>query len=110
MPLLERVRIEVYIPDLPTQSYRNLLIALDQEFTYTFGGCTVVRGYEGSYLSQSGSRVPDRINLIYTDMPFALSENIKSIEKYADELKRAAFEALSEEAILVVVQQVYHST
>ena len=49
MALLERARVEVYLPDLPTAA------------------------------------------------------------RYADELKRAAFESLSEEAILVVVTQVYHA-
>ena len=40
MPLSEKVRIEVYIPDLPQQISQNLLDALAQEFTYTFGGAT----------------------------------------------------------------------
>lgn len=35
MPLSEKARIEVYLPDLPTPAYRDLLDALDQEFTYT---------------------------------------------------------------------------
>ena len=34
--------LEVYIPDLPKQSYQNLLAAFDQEFTYSFGGCTII--------------------------------------------------------------------
>ena len=37
MPLSEKARIEVYIPDLLQQTYQNLLNALAQEFTYTFG-------------------------------------------------------------------------
>ena len=67
MPLLERVRVEVYVPDLPAASYRNLLLSLEDEFTYAFGGCTIVRGLDGNYLSQAGVKTPDRINLLYTD-------------------------------------------
>ena len=49
MPLFEKARVEVYLPDLPKPAYQELLEALDREFTYTFGGCTIVRGLEGSY-------------------------------------------------------------
>ncbi len=109
MPLLERARVEIYIPDLPTASHRKLLEAFDEEFTYAFGGCTIVRGLDGSYLSRAGVKTPDRINLLYTDLPLALSTNFESVARYADELKHAAFEALAEEAILVAVTQVYHA-
>ena len=110
MPLLERARIELYLPDLPTAAYQNLLGAFDQEFTYAFGGCTIVRGLSGSYLSRAGVKTPDRINLIYTDLPLALSTNFESVARYAEELKQVAFESLIEEAVLVVVTQVYHAT
>lgn len=110
MPLLEWARVELYLPDLPTAAYQNLLGAFDQEFTYAFGGCTIVRGLSGSYLSRAGVKPPDRINLIYTDLPLALSTNLESVARYADELKQAAFDSLAEEAVLVVVTQVYHAT
>lgn len=103
MPLLERARVELYLPDLPTAAYQNLLGAFDEEFTYAFGGCTIVRGLSGSYLSRAGVKTPDRINLIYTDLPLALSTNHESVARYAEELKQAAFESLVEEAVLVVV-------
>jgi hypothetical protein len=54
LPLSEKARVEVYLPDLPKQAYQNLLEALEQEFTYTFGGATIIRGLDGSYLSQAG--------------------------------------------------------
>ena len=38
MPLLERVRVEVYVPDLPAAAYRNLLLSFEEEFTDAFGG------------------------------------------------------------------------
>ena len=97
MALLERARVEVYVPDLPAPHYRNLLLSFEEEFTYAFGGCTIVRGLDGSYLSKVGTKTPDRINLIYTDLPLALSTNFKITARYANELKQAAFEALAEE-------------
>jgi hypothetical protein len=87
----------------------GLLEVLDREFAHTFGGASIVRGIEGSYLSQAGSQVRDRINLIYTDTPFAFRENLASLSRYADQLREAAFEALQEEAVLVVVMPVYHA-
>ena len=42
MPLSEKARVEVYLPDLPKQTYQNLLEALEEEFTYTFGGSTAI--------------------------------------------------------------------
>ena len=108
MPLLERARVGVYVPDLPSAAYRNLLLSFEEEFTYAFGGCTIVRGLDGNYLSHAGVKTPDRINLIYTDLPLALSTNFESVARYAGELKQAAIEALNEEAVLVAVTQVYH--
>lgn len=109
MPLSEKTRIEVYLPDLIVPSYQNLLNTLDQEFTFTFGGCTILRGLDGSYLSQQGVQIRDRINLIYTDTPFAFEENYDRISRYTDELRNAAIEALNEEAVLVVVSKIHHS-
>lgn len=109
MPLLVRARVEVYVPDSPAANYRNLILSFEEESTYTFGGCTTVRGVDGSYLSQSGSKTPDRIALVYTDLPVALSTNFNNAERYAEELRQAAFEALSEETVLVAVAQIYHA-
>ena len=109
MPLLERVRVEVYVPDLPTAQYRNLLLSFEEEFTYAFGGCTIVRALDGNYLSRAGVKTNDRINLIYTDLPVALSTNFGSAALYAGELKQAAYDALAEETVLVTVGQIYHA-
>lgn len=110
MPLLAKGRIEVYIPDLLQPAYQNLLQAFEEEFTHAFGGCTIVHGLNGSYLSNFGQRIPDRINLIYTDTPFSFQENFDLLSNYTDEIRKAAFEALEEEAVLVVIWQVYHSS
>jgi hypothetical protein len=48
LPLSEKARIEVYLPDLARFAYQDLLDTLEREFTYTFGGCTIVRGLEGT--------------------------------------------------------------
>ena len=40
MPLSEKARIEVYLPDALHPAYAELLEVLDREFTCTFGGCT----------------------------------------------------------------------
>ena len=109
MPLLEQVRVEVYLPDLPSTEYENLLRSFEEEFTYAFGGSSIVRGLEGSYLSESGERIPDRINLLYSDAPLALSTNFDSLAAYVGELRHVAMEALSEEAVLISVEQVYHA-
>jgi len=109
LPLSEKARIEVYLPDLPRAVYQDLLRALTQEFTYTFGGCTIIRGLDGSYLSQAGLPIQDRINLIYTDTPYTFAKNFEIVSTYADKLRAATFTALAEEAILVVVSQVYHA-
>jgi hypothetical protein len=109
LPLSEKARIEVYLPDLPALAYHRLLGTLDREFTYTFGGCTIMRGLGGSYLARLGMVMRDRITLIYTDTPFALEENWERLARYADKVRQAAFEALDEEAVLVTVLQIYHA-
>lgn len=109
MPLSEKARIEVYLPDLPPPAYQDLLEAFDREFTYTFGGCTSIRRIEGSYLSARGARVRDRINLIYTDTPYSFEDYFETLSRYAEEVRHAAFLALNEEAVLVAVFKVYHA-
>lgn len=109
MPLSEKARVEVYLPDLPRAAYQELLNELAQEFTYTFGGCTIIRGLDGSYLSQAGLQIQDRINLIYTDTPYAFEENFEIVSAYADKLKAAVDAALEEEAVLIAVAEIYHA-
>jgi hypothetical protein len=109
LPLSEKARIEVYLPDVPRPASQDLLIALEREFTYTFGGCTTLRGLEGSYLSRLGLTIRDRINLVSTDTAFAFEENFDRLSLSADQLRDAVAEALEEEAILVVVWKVYHA-
>jgi hypothetical protein len=109
LPLLEKARIEVYLPDLDKPAYSRLLDQLASEFVFSFGGNTVLRRLDGNYLSRLGIVMGDSINLVYTDAPFQFDVNFQTLSDYADYLRNAAFEVLDEEAILVVVHRVYHS-
>lgn len=109
MPLFEKARIEVYLPDLPRPAYQDLLGALEEEFTYAFGGCTTIRGLEGNYLSGRGAIVRDRINVAYTDTPFEFEPHFATISHYADQLREAALWALDEEAVLVAVARLFYA-
>lgn len=109
MPLSEKARIEVYLPDATPPAYAELLAVLERELTYTFGGCTLVRGLDGNYLSRLGTVMRDRVNLLYSDTPFALKANFSKLSAYADELREAALRSLDEEVVLVAVFSVYHA-
>jgi hypothetical protein len=95
------------MPDLPALAYQELLERLNQEFAHTFGGCTIIRGIDGSYLSRKGLLVSDRINLIYTDVPLSIQDNLGKLSRYGDALRLAVDEALEEETVLVVIYAVY---
>jgi hypothetical protein len=99
----------VYLPDLPRAAYRDLLDTFDREFTYAFGGCTIVHGLAGSYLSRPGPILKDRINLVFTDTPLIFTDDFENISRYTDHLRQAAFVALQEEAVLDAAYPVYHS-
>lgn len=109
MPLSEKARIEVYIPDLPVVAYYRLLEGLEAEFTYNFGGCTLQRGLDGNYLSELEEPVQDRVTLLYTDTPYSFSDNLSLLSDFADKLRERTARALQEETILIVVMPVYHS-
>jgi hypothetical protein len=93
---------------LLTRPSQELLIAFNEEFTQTFGGATILRGLDGSFLSDAGQVVRDRINLIYTDTPLSFDGNADEISAYMDKLRAAVLQALAEEAVLVVALPVYH--
>lgn len=109
MPLSEKTRIEVYLPDLPLPAYQKLLEALQREFTHAFGGSTLVRDLSGTYLSRLGGIVDDRVNLLYVDGALDFEADANLIGRYSEAVQRAAYRALQEEAILIAVHQVRHS-
>jgi hypothetical protein len=109
LPLSAKARIEVYLPDHLSLASQELLIVFNQEFTHTFGGATLWRGLDGSYLAQNGQTIRDRINLLYSDTPFSLEENADAVIAYMTKLRQAVLDALKEEAMLVVALPVYHA-
>ena len=109
MPLSSRARIEIYLPDSPKKNYRNARKAFEREFLETFGGCTVIKGLKGLYLSADDKPETDKIVLLYTDTPFEFRKNRAALSKYTDELREVAYQATDEESILIVVHEIYHS-
>lgn len=107
MPLSKRARIEIYIPS--GAAYGRLQAVLERELIYAFGGCTVVGGAKGSYLSLDGTRETESINLVYADTPFEMSEGADELSRYSDELKAVALQATREESVLIVVHEIFHS-
>ena len=103
-------RVEIFFPDLPEETYSRLQNELEKELTYTFGGCSVVQGVKGLYLSQRGRIEQDRINLLFTDIEFRFSEDFAELEEYVEYLHRAIISTLSEEKVLIVVHSVFHQT
>jgi hypothetical protein len=109
LPLSQRARIEVYLVVNNSAEYKLLLDAIEREFLNSFGGCTVIRGAKGLYLSEAGTLDQDYIDVIYADTPFDPKADLKALSAYTDSLKAALLEATSEESILIVVQEIYHS-
>ena len=108
MPLSERVRIEIFIPDPPSPAYQNLLDELASEFSYSFGGCTQVPA-SGLCCSSNGQIVSDKIKILFADAVLRWERNHLALGMYVDAVKRAAQRALlNEEAVLVSVHPVCH--
>jgi PII-like signaling protein len=108
LPLSEKVRIEIYVPDRAEANYQNLLDAFADEFTEAFGGATVLRGFEGRYSSDSGKEEIEKMNLVYADLPLSLAEHKNEITYYLEEIKTAAHEVLNEESILITARTIFH--
>ena len=108
MPLSEKVRVEVFLPDSSDPIYKDLLEKLSDEFSYAFGGCTITSS-AGKYNSLSGVIMPDKINILFTDIPCLWNNDRLPIERYVESLRKSVKKALAqEEALLVVVYPVYH--
>ncbi|MBV9241758.1 MAG: hypothetical protein JO314_07110 [Acidobacteria bacterium] len=85
------------------------MAALEDEFTFNFGGCSIIKGVEGDYLASDGQVDRDRINIIYTDTPYSFEENLPRLTSYAAEIREATGDALQEEeSILVALYPVFH--
>ena len=109
MPLSEKVRIEIFIPDPPDTAYRALLGELATEFSYAFGGCTEVAA-SGKYHSFDGRIFSDKINIRFADAPLLLKRDRLALGQYVNWVRGAAQLALErEEQVLISVFSVCHS-
>lgn len=108
MPLSNKVRVEIFIPDVPDPAYSRLSEELGDELSYAFGGCTTILA-KGKYCSDSGAILPDRVNLQFVDVPLSWERDRLAIERYASILQNIAERALTkEEAVLIVVYPICH--
>lgn len=108
MLLSDRVRIEAFIPDRPDHSYSALLDRLQSEFTYTFGGCTVISA-TGRFPAANGRIVVDKISILFTGIPLEIQKDRLVIVRFTARLRSAVQAALQrEEAVFVSVHTVYH--
>ncbi len=109
MPLTKRARIEIYLPAATGKGSHRLRRAFEHEFLRTFGGCTVIVGIKGLYLSANSDVEKDEIDLVYTDTPFLPEMNMEALSLYVDELKKLTVSLTGEESVLIVVQEIYHA-
>ena len=108
MPLSAKVRVEIFIPDLPDPVYDLILEEFGDELTYAFGGCTITAS-SGKYRSAAGLILPDKVNIRFSDTPFDWARDHVVIERYAEELQDVIRHALEdEEAILIALHPIYH--
>ena len=108
MPLSEKVRIEIFIPDPPDVAYRDLLEELGVELSYASGGCTEVPA-SGKYRSLDGSLFSVEVNILFSDAPLLWEQDRLALGHYVDWVRRAAQSALEkEEVVLVSVYPVWH--
>jgi len=107
--LSKRTRIDVYLPEKKAKVYGRLRKAIESEFLFSFGGCTVIEGVRGLYLRSGEKPEEDLITRVYADMPFSLESRFEEVSAYADSIREAVDEALPEQSILVTVEEIYHS-
>ena len=109
MLLSEKVRVEVFIPDLPDPSYGSLLTELETELSYAFGGCTLLSA-SGNFRSETGRILPDKISILFTDIALQLERDRLRLGQYVDRLRDAIHDALThEESILIAVHPIHHA-
>lgn len=107
--LSKRTRIDVYLPQKKAKVYGRLRRAIESEFLFAFGGCTVMEGLCGLYLRSGETPEEDKITRIYADIPLSLEDRFAEVSAYANAVREAASEALPEQSILVTIEEIYHS-
>jgi hypothetical protein len=108
--LTPRIRVEVYIPIRYEPAYDYSLTWMIEEFTRARGACTVNENVGGYYLARTGELVPDRVNVVYSDLAFDWNNHSDRVEvfAYCIKLRRFLLENLSEEQILISAYPVSH--
>jgi len=96
LPLSEKVRIEIFIPDPSDPVYHDLLEELAAEVSYAFGGCTEVLA-SGKYRSFDGFIISDRISILFSDAPLLWERDRLALGQYVQWVRRAAQRALERE-------------
>src|SRR5262249_13191445 len=108
LPLSEKIRVELFIPELPDPVYGRLLEELSDELCYAFGGCSITTA-AGKYRTTAGAILPDNVRVLFSDTPFSWGKDRLLIERYAEQIRHVVQQVLSgEEAILIAVFPVYH--
>lgn len=115
MPLLGKTRIEFYIPCLPNKVYKILLLKLQEELTFTFGGCTLLEKVEGWYQArdprqprQYGKIILDVVNILFVDVELSIVKDSEVIEKYFAEVSSSINDELQELAIFITANMIWH--
>ena len=109
MPLSEKVRIEIFIPDLPGPIYGSILEELGNELTFAYGGCTSI-STSGKFRLSNGVILPDKVNLLFSDTPFLWERDRLVVEYHAERIRRVVRRALvQEESVMVAAYPVYHA-
>ena len=109
MLLSEKVRVEIFITDLPDPSYRSLITELETELSYAFGGCTLLSA-SGNFRSATGRILPDKISILFTDVALKLERDRLRLGQYVDRLRDAIHHGLApEESILIAVHPIHHA-
>lgn len=79
--LIDKTRLEFYIPFIPVPEYYKVFNRLIKFFCKWFEGCTVFDKIDGYYQEKNTPAIyPDIINMIAVDVPnkdFSLSTNIE---------------------------------
>jgi len=101
LPLSEKVRLEIFIPDPPDTAYRDLLEELATELSYAFGGCTEILA-SGKYRSFDGLIISDKINILFSDAPLLWERDRLALGQYVDWVRGAAQLALEQEEVVLV--------
>ena len=108
MLLSEKVRIEVFIPDLPDPPIQGSLRNCNRSLVIPSEAARSYRPQEIFY-RPAEQFFPDKITILFTDVILTLARDRLLIGQYTNRLSHTAQEALkSEETILVSVYSVYH--